>query len=62
MGWKTQRNERKGWKIGLGWVTILQFYAMLPIHVSLLGATLKRHIQTTCAPSMAFFQQRRWNP
>jgi hypothetical protein len=56
MGWKTQRNEMKGWKIGLGWVTILQFYAMLPIHLSLFGATLKRHIQTTCAPSMAFFQ------
>jgi hypothetical protein len=56
MGWKTQKNERKRMENWFGWVTILRFYAMLPIHVSLFGATLKRHIQTTCAPSMAFFQ------
>jgi hypothetical protein len=38
----------KWWKIGLGWVTILQFYAMLPIHISLFGAPLKRHSNHMC--------------
>ncbi len=59
---KPKEMKGKGWKIGLGWVRILQLYAMLPIHISLFGAPLKRHVQTTCAPSMAFFQWRKWNP
>jgi hypothetical protein len=53
---KLKEMKGKGRKIGLGWVTILQFYAMLPIHISLFGAPLKRHIQIACAPSMACFQ------
>jgi hypothetical protein len=30
---KPKKMKGKGWKIGLGWVTILQFYVMLPIHI-----------------------------